>query len=184
MDDGLSEIGDEIVSKRLGLSQTVASQIQRYRDSAARGDGVPDDEAVSVFRLVSRRSDAELAFSDAGRRAARFAARQGSAPSRALLRAAPRTVRRRLGLRTASRVAQRTLSAELKPGGALAEAELAESLATRAAAAGPGCYFYGAAFAELLRLLTGFEGAMVHDHCRARGDSACHWKAALVEGYE
>jgi hypothetical protein len=43
---------------------------------------------------------------------------------------------------------------------------------------GQGCGFYGAAFGELLRVLTGFEGAMVHDRCRGRGGESCHWRAA------
>ena len=37
--------------------------------------------------------------------------------------------------------------------------------------------------AELLRALTGFEGAMVHERCRGRGDDTCRWLAAAAEGY-
>jgi hypothetical protein len=48
---------------------------------------------------------------------------------------------------------------------------------------GGACSFYGAAFVELLRVLTGFEGAMAHDRCRGRGDDSCHWKATPVAGY-
>ena len=64
------------------------------------------------------------------------------------------------------------------------EGRLPESLATRAGADGDGCYFYGALFAELLRVLSGFEGAMLHDRCRAKGDNTCYWRAAAVEGYD
>ena len=71
IDDGLAELAQEMVSKRLGLSTTVAAQIERYREAAERDDSIALDEAVSVFRLVSRRSDAQLVFADAGRRAAR-----------------------------------------------------------------------------------------------------------------
>jgi predicted hydrocarbon binding protein len=42
---------------------------------------------------------------------------------------------------------------------------------------GAACAFYGAAFAELLRQLTDFDGAMLHVRCRARGDDACVWGA-------
>jgi hypothetical protein len=38
--------------------------------------------------------------------------------------------------------------------------------------------------AELLRVASGFEGAMVHERCRARGDELCVWRGALPEGYE
>lgn len=184
IDDGLNELAQEMVSKRLGLSHTVAAQIERYGQAASRDEPVPLEEAVSVFRLVSRRADATLVFADAGRRTARHAARGVRAALRAVLRAGPAQVRRRLGVRTAARIARRVLGAELMPDRVLAEARLGDSLATLAGAAGPGCYFYGAAFAELLRLLCGFEGAMVHDRCRANGDAACQWRATLVEGYE
>lgn len=182
IDDGLAELAQEMVSKRLGLSTTVAAQIERYREASERDETISMDEAVSVFRLVSRRPDAQLVFADAGRRSARMAARTASGGT--ALRISPRSLRRRLGIRAARRVAQRVFRAELAPLGQLAEVRLSDSLAARAGAEGDGCYFYGAVFAELLRLLAGIEGAMLHDHCKARGDSNCHWRAAAVEGYD
>lgn len=182
IDDGLAELAQEMVSKRLGLSSTVALQIERYREAAEADDSISMDEAVSVFRLVSRRPDAQLVYADAGRRSARMAAR--SAGGGTALRISPKPIRRRLGIRAARRVARRVFWADLTPLGALAEVRLTDSLATRAGAEGDGCYFYGAVFAELLRLLAGFEGAILHDHCRARGDSNCYWRAAAVEGYD
>lgn len=182
IDDGLSELAAEMVSKRLGLSSTVASQIERYRQAAEAGDSIGLDEAVSVFRLVSRRPDAQLVYADAGRRAARYAAR--TVGGRGLLTVAPRFLRRRMGIRLAARVARRLFWAEVRAVGSLAEVRLEESIAIRAGAAGEGCYFYGAVFAELLRVLAGFEGAMLHDRCRSRGDAMCYWRAATVEGYE
>jgi hypothetical protein len=184
IDDGLAELAGELVSKRLGLSTTVATQIERYRQAADKDGTVSLDEAVSVFRLVSRRPDAELVFSDAGRRAARYAARRTSGIRRALMRLSPRSVRRRLSVGAAARCAQQVLGAEMRPGGALAEVWVQDSLATRAGTEGTGCYFYGAAFAELLRVLGGFEGAMLHDRCRGRDDDACAWRATTVETYE
>jgi hypothetical protein len=68
VEDGLDELAGEIVSKRLGLSSTVAAQIQRYQYALRRGGRVPLDECVAVFRLVSRRPDAALVFADAGGR--------------------------------------------------------------------------------------------------------------------
>ena len=49
---------------------------------------------------------------------------------------------------------------------------------------GQACTFYGSALAEILRLLTGFEGAMAHERCRARGDDRCFWRATAVGGYD
>lgn len=183
VDDGLEELAEELVTKRLGLSLTVAAQIERYRESADRQERVDDDEVVAIFRLVGRRQDADLVYADAGRRTARYAARHLSRPRRGVLRVAPAGVRRRLGLRAASQVADRLLHATLRPHGAAARVEMRESLATRAESAGTGCLFYASAFAELLRVLSGFEGAMVHEGCRSRGDSSCRWSAVPAEGY-
>ena len=61
---------------------------------------------------------------------------------------------------------------------------LAESMATWAGFPGTGCYFYSAILAELLRVTSGFEGAMVHERCRGRGDDHCVWRAAEAGGYE
>lgn len=184
IDDGLAELASEMVAKRLGLSTTVASQIERYRQQAERSGTIPLDEAVSVFRLVSRRQDAALVFADAGRRAARYAARLGSGLYRGVVRASPRPIRRRLGIRAAARVADRVFWAEMRPSGTLAEVAVRESLASLTGVDGLGCGFYGAAFAELMRVLSGFEGAMLHERCRAKGDPACAWRATTVEGYE
>ena len=65
-----------------------------------------------------------------------------------------------------------------------AEAEIAKPLSILALPDGSGCSFYGAALAELLRVLTGFEGAMNHERCRGRGDNSCVWRATAVGGYE
>ena len=81
VEDGLDELAEEIVVRRLGLSPTVAAQIQRYRQAAEKDAGVDLDEAVSVLRLVGRRADAPLAFADAGRRAARYATRVHARPT-------------------------------------------------------------------------------------------------------
>ena len=75
VEDGLDELAEEIVVRRLGLSPTVAAQIQRYRAAAEKDATVDIDEVVSVLRLVGRRPDATLVFADAGRRASRYAAR-------------------------------------------------------------------------------------------------------------
>jgi hypothetical protein len=184
LDDGLNELAGETVSKRLGLSTTVAQQIDRYREDAERNVTVPAEEAISVFRLVGRRPDATLVYSDAGRRAARYAARSTGTGTRVLLGVSPRPMRRRLGTRSAARVAQRLLGLSLDISSGVPQVRMDESLATLAGFPGTGCYFYSAVIAELLRVATGFEGAMVHERCRARGDDHCFWRAAEAGGYE
>ena len=87
------------------------------------------------------------------------------------------------GAGAAARAARRVFSAELAVRGRAAQASIAQPLSLLATADGQACSFYGAALAELLRMLTGFEGAMVHARCRGRGDDTCQWRAAAAEGY-
>jgi hypothetical protein len=181
LDDGLAaELASETIAKRLGLSTTVAAQIERYREMVDRREPVTSEEATQVFRLVGRRPDATLVYSDAGRRAARYAARaQGGRP--VLSQVLPRNVRRNLGVRKAQKVANRVFLVDLVPDQSGLGARLTETLATRAGFEGNGCYFYTALLAELLRVTSGFEGSMVHERCLSRGDDSCRWRAADSE---
>jgi hypothetical protein len=183
VEDGLEELAGEIVSKRLGLSATVAAQISRYQEAARRDGRVSTDEAIAVFRLAGRRPDAPLVFADAGRRAARYAARSGGLPGRALAQVTPGGVGRAIGARVAAKAARRVLNASLRMVEGGAAAQVPSPLSIHALPDGGACAFYSAAFGELLRMLIGFEGAMVHDRCRARGDDSCHWRAMPVGGY-
>ena len=166
------------------LSATVAAQIARYQEAVRKGDPVSLDEAVSVFRLAGRRPDAQLVFADAGRRAARHAARSGPVLGRAAAKMAPGGLGRSMGEGVAARSARRVLNMEMKSVDGGAEATMARPLSITALPDGSGCTFYGSALAELLRVLTGFEGAMVHTTCRGRGEPACVWRATAVGGYE
>ena len=184
LDDGLNELAGETISKRLGLSTTVAQQIERYRESAERNGVVSAEEAISVFRLVGRRPDATLVYSDAGRRAARYAARAAGIGTKVLLGVTPGRLKRRFGIRSAAKVAKRFLGLELTLRAGVPCVRLTESLATGAGFPGPGCFFYSAVVAELLRVASGFEGAMVHERCRALGSDDCYWRASEAGGYE
>lgn len=184
VEDGLEELAGEIVNKRLGLSQTVAAQIARYQEAVRRNEPAPVDEVISVFRLAGRRPDAALVFADAGRRAARYAARSGPVLGRAARRMLPGGLGRAAGGRAAARAAERVLGIEMRVGDGSAEATISRPLSILALPDGSGCGFYSAALGELLRVLTGFEGAMVHDRCRGRGDDSCRWRATAVGGYD
>jgi hypothetical protein len=184
VEDGLDELAEEMVVRRLGLSPTVAAQIQRYRQSADKGIALDIDETVSVFRLVGRRSDASLVFADAGRRAARYAARTRGRSSRALIKLSPGPLARRLALRSVARLARSFFDGELKSRANVVEVRMGSPLSIVALPAGEACLFYGSAYLEMLRALTGFEGALLHAGCRSRGDSDCHWHTAVAEVYE
>jgi predicted hydrocarbon binding protein len=160
----------------------VAAQIARYRALVERDTSVPRDEAVSVFRLVGRRQDAALVFADAGRRAARYAARRVA--TEALARVSPNVLGRRLAARAARRGAREVFDAELGFTGGLGTASIGDPVAVAAWPGGEACAFHDAAFAELLRLLTGFEGLMRHEECRARGAATCVWRAVPAGDYE
>jgi hypothetical protein len=82
------------------------------------------------------------------------------------------------------RVARSAFGAELGTATAGVELRMSDPLSIQAWPRGEACGFYGSAFAELLRNLTGFEGTMRHESCTGRGDPVCLWRAARAEGYE
>lgn len=183
-DDGLGALEDELASKRLGLSPTVAAQVARYRDQVKSGGEVPDDEALAVFRLVGRRPDAALVYADAGRRAARYAAKRLGTGTRGMIAAAPGRAGVALALRAVARLGRRWLLADVQVSDGRLRCEMPDSLGWRARDDGTGCQFYTAAFAELLRQVGGLEWSVVHELCRGRGDRDCLWRAMRAEGYE
>lgn len=183
-DDGLGALADELAAKRLGLSPTVAAQVARYRERASGGSDVAEEEAVAVFRLVGRRPDALLVYADAGRRAARFAARRLGVVRRASIAAVPGRTGVALALRATSRLARRWLLADLAVSEGQLRCTMEDSLGLRAREDGAGCQFYTAAFAELLRQVGDLEWNVTHETCIGRGDRRCVWRAMRTEGLE
>ena len=78
----------------------------------------------------------------------------------------------------ARRAARTVLGAELGREHRLPVARVSDPIAIQATPDGSACGFYGAGLVELLRLLVGYEGAMLHVACRAHGGPACEWRAA------
>ncbi len=174
VEDGLSEFAEELLSKRLGLSNTVAMQLAQY-EAMVRRDAPADSAHVeALLRLVGRRPDADLVFADAGRRAARRAVRRLFLGSRLAARAAPHA----LGYPVARRAARVVFGGDLRREGQVPVARVGDALAVNATPDGAACMLYGTGFAELLRLLVGFEAAMLHTSCRATGGDRCEWWAA------
>jgi len=165
---------DDHSKRRLGASATVASQIARYRELARLGVEVEVGEVVQLLRLVGRRGDAGLAFSESGRWAAREALRRSPFMMRLGRRAFPLRLRYRLGFRAARKLAARVFGVTVSgaEGGVVAVGRPPSAEATPG---GEACGFYGAALAELLRSLTQFDGAMLQELCRARGEEECRW---------
>ncbi len=181
VEDGLAEFSHEVVAKRLGLNPTVSAQIARYQGLARTGAPVEPEEAGAVFALVGRRPDAPLVYADAGRRAARYAARSLPLAWRVVLGSIPASLRRRVGSRRAAAVARAVFGVVLHVEPLRAEARIESTDPGERVPDVESCEFIGAAMSELLRTLAGFEGAMVHRTCRSRGDAACAWRARAVD---
>ena len=109
VEDGLTEFADELLVKRLGLSPTVAMQLAEYEQLVRRDGRVDGGHVEALLRLVGRRPDADLVFSEAGRRAARRAVRRLLVTSRLAARLGPRW----FGYLAARRAARAVLGAEL-----------------------------------------------------------------------
>ena len=90
----------------------------------------------------------------------------------------------RIAMRAATRLALDTFGGELRGRSVPIEITMKAPLSITALPGGEACAFYGAAYLELLRHLTGFEDALLHERCRSRGDDVCFWRTAVAEVYE
>ena len=174
----LDEFHRELTSKRLGTSPTVAAQIARYTRLVHEGRTVGADEFVAVLRLIGRRNDSHLVFTDGGRRAGRHAVRLTWAAARMGARVLPGRLGEGAGFRLARGAVRRVFAFDLAREGGVLGGRLPGSLATQATPDGAACGFYGSAVAEVLRAFTTFDGAMIHTQCRARRNEVCRWRAA------
>ena len=169
VEDGLTEFAEELLVKRLGLSPTVQMQLTEFELLVRKDARVEPSHVEALLRLVGRRPDADLVFADAGRRAARRAVKRMSALFRVF------------GHAGARRAARAVLGADLGFEQRLPVARVNDPIAIQATPDGAACGFYSAGLVELLRLLVGYEGAMVHVDCRARGGTGCEWRAAAPD---
>lgn len=175
-DEEVAEYVDELLKKRLGLSDTVAAQITRYESVARRDGPVGIAELEQILRLAGRRTDSALVFADAGRRAARRAVGRALPPTRWMARHLPRLLGRPIGFGAARRAARDVFAAALVREGPAAKAVVEHPIAVRATPDGAACAFFAAGLGELLRQLMDFEGALMHERCQARGDARCEWR--------
>ncbi len=181
-EEGLEDIAAEVAVRRLGLSKTVASQIERYRKLARSNRQISADEVVGVLRLVARRSDAGLVFAEAGRRAGQYLARAGGALNLVRRFIPLARMRDAVGWKLARSAAAQRLGVQLGKVGDTVVASVKGSLAAGATPDGSACKFYGSAVAELLRNVTSFDGALLHTTCIARGDPTCSWRSVTRSG--
>jgi predicted hydrocarbon binding protein len=172
-----AELVDELRNKRLGLSDTVYTQIKRYTDAMRRRQRISPEEALALARLVGRRPDAEEVFREAGRFLAREGYKTISPTLRGMLRGLPSMVARPLALSRVRNLSARYLNGQVKRVGSALLLEIDQPITGSAAANGVGCVFPEAFLRELLYLLIGSTGAVDHVRCQSRGESRCEWRA-------
>ena len=176
-DDDLDiEIVPELRNKRLGLSDTVYSQIQRYTDAVRRSQRPTFHEAVALARLVGRRPDAERVFRAAGTYLAGQAYQRISPVTRRTMRGLPLAVARPLALRHARRIARRLLGGRVQRVGSSLMLQVPESVTADAAPDAAGCAYYEAVLRELMLLLLDADTRVEHVRCTQRGEGRCEWR--------
>jgi hypothetical protein len=172
-----AELVDELRNKRLGLSDTVYSQIRRYSDAVKRHQRATQDESMALAKLIGRRPDAEAVFRAAGRYLARQAYMTMSPVTRQFLRFLPSIVSRPWALRSARRLSARYLNGTARRVGGYILLEVPRSVTLGSAPGSIGCAFYESALREMLRLLIGSIGSVDHIRCDGRGEGTCEWRA-------
>ncbi len=176
-DDFDAEYVDELRNKRLGLSETVYTQIKRHTEARRKRQRTAADESVALAKLIGRRPDAEAVFRAAGRYMAREAYLTISPVTRKLLHLLPSIVARPWALRRARKIAARYLGGNVRRVGTYLLLEVPRSVTIDTAPGSVGCTYYEAALRELLRLLIGSTGAVEHVRCATRHEGTCEWRA-------
>ncbi|HET7458982.1 MAG TPA: hypothetical protein VFJ74_15145 [Gemmatimonadaceae bacterium] len=171
-----TEYVPELRNKRLGLSDTVYSQIRRYTDAVRRKQRTALDDAVALARLIGRRGDAEAVFRAAGRHLANEAYETISASRRNLMRALPSIIARPLALRQAKRICARYFDGHLSRVGSSLILDVPSAVTVDTAPRDAGCAYYEAGLRELVRLLIGGSGGVEHVRCAGRGEGTCQWR--------
>lgn len=175
--DQEAEFVEELRNKRLGLSDTVYSQIRRYSESVRKRQRAQHEESVALAKLIGRRPDAEAVFRAAGRYLAREAYRTVNPVMRRLLRALPSILARPLALRRARTIASRYANGTVRRVGAYVLLDVPRSVTLNTAPGSVGCAYYEAMLRELLALLIGGVGSVDHVRCAGRGEGSCEWRA-------
>jgi predicted hydrocarbon binding protein len=172
-----TEYVDELRNKRLGLSDTVYTQIKRHTEAVRRRQRIGQEEAIALAKLIGRRPDAEAVFRAAGRYMGRESYLTISAVMRQLMRLLPSAAARPLAYRRARKIASRYLNGNVRRVGGFLLLEVPRSIMVGTAPGAIGCAYYEASFRELLLLLIGSIGAVEHIRCIGRGEGTCEWRA-------
>lgn len=161
--------------RRLGLSDVVARQIQRYRDAQRRGERIDAQEVADLMRLILRRPDSGELLRDTGRELARRQYGRLTLVTRAALRIMPRRLVHG-ALRRAARRLLRPLAGalEVEDAGAPLLARIRSPL-TAMDESGTACELFSGALEELASLYLRTPVRVEHARCEVRGDATCEW---------
>jgi len=172
-----AEYVDELRNKRLGLSDTIYSQIRRHTEAVRRGKRIPQDEAVALAKLIGRRPDAEAIFRAAGKYLAHEAYMTISPVTRKVLRVMPAALARPIAFKRAKKLTNRYINATVRRVSHFLLLEVPRSVTLDTAPASIGCTYYESMLKELLRMLIGSIGAVDHVRCASRGEGTDEWRA-------
>jgi predicted hydrocarbon binding protein len=172
-----AEYVPELRNKRLGLSDTVYTQIRRYSEATKRGQKIPFAEASGLGTLIGRRPDSDDLFLSAGKILANDIYNSIAAPKRSMIGFMPGFVARQLALKELQSIAVNFFGGTLVRSGSFLELQIPDSVTVNGAPKSAGCVFYESAFRELLRLLINAGDQVDHIHCVQRDDSVCEWRA-------
>lgn len=166
--------------RRLGLSEVVRVQIQRFQTEVRQRRPQGASQVEDLVRLVVRRPDADDIFQEAGQKIAVHFWEQRSDTFKKFLRFMPGPIARLTAQRAAKRMfRQLTGGSRVTVNRWPIELKIVRSLTARADPGGSACSFYAGAFVELLRYYTGREYRSLHPECEARGGDLCKWAVEL-----
>ncbi len=172
-----AEYVPELRNKRLGLSDTVYTQIRRYTEASKRGQKIPFAEASGLGTLIGRRPDSDELFDSAGKILASDIYESISPTTRGTIRMMPGFISRPAALKEMRSIAENFFGGTLERDGSSLVLRIPESVTVNGAPKSAGCVFYESAFRELLHLLVNGGGQVDHIHCVQRDEGACEWRA-------
>ena len=177
MDPTDTEYVTELRNKRLGLSDTVYTQIRRYTDAMKRGQRIPFAEAEGLGTLIGRRPDAAALFHTAGEILADAVYDSISPTTRGTIRTLPNFMSRPVALRQIRDASEKFFEGTLERTGSFLTLKVPDSVTVNGAPHSAGCVFYETAFRQLLKKLVGAGEQVDHVHCAQRGEGVCEWRA-------
>lgn len=172
-----TEYVPELRNKRLGLSDTVYTQIRRYNDAMKRGQQVPFAEAEGLGTLIGRRPDAKELFQSAGDILAHEVYSSISPVRRGTIRLLPRFLSRPMALGQLKSTTRNILGGTLERRGSFITLTIANPATVNGSPESGGCVFYEYALMGLIHLLTETTSEVEHVQCAQTGSGACEWRA-------